>query len=342
MTFLWPHALWLLLALPIITGAYLALRRRKRSAPLRIANANLVREAVDRLHNLRAHAPALLLLLALGALTLSVARPAIVTTAPREDGTVILLIDVSLSMAASDVAPTRLDAAKAAAAAFVKARPPTVRAGIVAFGGYADLVQPPTTGGAELLHAIETLELQRFTAIGAGLGGALLTLVPDLEFNTDMDLFGGGQVPERNPSRPVRKPVPPGSDLSRAIVLVSDGYSTMGVPPLQVAKLAADNGIRIYTVGVGTLYGGVAQVQGWETIHAEFDDATLKKIADVTDGEYFFARDVEKMVRIYERLSTRLILSRSKTEVTAVFVAAAAVLALCAAGFSFVWYNWPA
>jgi len=341
-TFLWPHALWLLLALPALAGAYLVLRRRKAPASVRYVDTVVLRRALADMAAVRLHTPALLLLLALAALLLSTARPALVTTLPAKEGTVILLMDVSLSMAASDVAPTRLKAAITAAKAFVNARPPHIRIGVVAFGGHADLVQPPTTDRVQLLRTLDALELQRFTAIGTGLIGALLTLIPDLDVNQAHDLFGVGRAPARKDADKPRKVMPAGADLSRAIVLVSDGRSTMGIPALGAAKLAAEQGIRVYTAGVGTLYGGVANVEGWEAIHAEFEEETLEKIADMTRAEYFYARDVEKLTRIYQKLSTRVIFERRETEITALFVAAAALLALAAAGLSFVWYNWPA
>jgi len=341
-TFLWPYALVLMLAVPALAGAYLVLRRRKAESALRYVDASVLREALAGMRLARAHTPAMLMLAALAVLLLSVARPALVTTLPAREGTVILLMDVSLSMAAADVAPTRLDAAKAAAKAFIEGRPPYVRVGVVAFGGHADLVQPPTTDRVELARAIDELELQRFTAIGAGIVGALLTFFPDLDVSEGYDLFGIGRAPERKDARVNRRVVPAGSDGSRAIVLVSDGRSTMGIPAVTAAKIAAQHGIRIYTAGVGTLYGGIANVDGWAPIHAEFEEATLKKIADLTQADYFYARDVERLTHVYERLSTRLVFDRRETEVTAFFVAAAAVLALAAAALSFVWYNWPA
>lgn len=342
--FLWHHALWLLLALPVLAGVYLMLLRRKNNEALRYAGFGVVREAMGSKARFRAHIPALLLLLGFGALILAVARPVIVLTSPSEQGTVVLLMDVSLSMAASDVPPTRLAAARAAAMAFVKAQPRDVRIGVVAFGAHADLVQPPTSKRGDVMAALDRLELQRFTAIGTGLIGALLTLVPTADIGQEYDIFGAGRAPGRaydlllNPGpqaeRKPRKPVAPGSYLSAAIILVSDGRSTMGIPAAKAARMAADLGIRVFTVGVGTLYGGVANVDGWPTIHAEFDEETLKAIADITRGEYFLARTADKVAKIYETLGRRIVLERKEHEITAAFTAIGVVLSLAAAGLS--------
>ena len=340
MTFLWPHALWLLLALPALPGIYLVLLRRRESDAARYANMRLLREALSQLN--RSHAPPLLFLLGFVVLLTSAARPAIVFTPPSEHGTVILLIDVSLSMAATDVPPTRLTAAKAAMKTFIDAQPRDIRVGIVAFGGHADLVQPPTLSRPDLLRAIDELELQRFTAIGAGLVGALLTLHPDAEAGHESDIFGMGRSPERSSNTKRRKPVAPGSDLSTAIILVSDGRSTMGVSALQTAQVIAGYGIRVFTVGVGTLYGGVAYIDGWAPIHADFDEDLLKKIADVTDADYFYARDADKLEVIYDKLSRRVVFERKEVEVTALFAAIGMLLALASAALSLVWFNRPA
>ena len=339
-TFLWPHALWLLLALPALPGIYLVLRRRRNLATLRYENMRLLREAIAQLN--RSHAPPALFLLGFIVLLLSAARPALVFTPPSEHGTVILLIDVSLSMAATDVPPTRLEAAKVAMKNFVEAQPRDIRVGIVAFGGHADLVQPPTSSRAELLKAIDELELQRFTAIGSGLVGALLTLHPDAEAGHESDIFGMGRTPATPTKKKQRKPVAPGSDLSTAIILVSDGRSTMGIPAVQVAQTIASYGISVFTVGVGTLYGGVAYIDGWAPIHADFDEELLKKIADITDAEYFYAKHADKLKSIYERLSRRVVFERQEVEVTAVFAAIGMLLALASAALSLVWFNRPA
>jgi len=342
MTFRWQYALWLLVVLPALACAYVMSVRRRREA-LRRAGINLQAGPRTRRERILSHMPGCLFLGGVAALLLSVARPVLVMTAPSNEGTVILLMDVSLSMAASDVPPTRLEAARAAAAEFVKQQPGGVRIGVVAFGGHADLVQPPTTDRDAVLSALDHLELQRFTAIGNGIMGALLTLVPTIDVG-DFDIFGAGHTPiaeqgvrlkpVRASARADKKAVAPGSRLSTAIILISDGRGTMGVPPDRAAKLAAELGIRVYTIGVGTLYGGVANVEGWPPIHADFDEDLLKEIASVTHGDYFLARSAEKVSRIYEKLGRRVVLKKEEYEITAVLTMMGVLLTLSAAALS--------
>lgn len=351
MMFVWHYALVLLLAVPALAGAYLLLLRRRKNEVQRHAGFGLLREAIAAGHSLRQHLPALFLLAGFTVLILAVARPVWISTKPAEQGTVVLLIDVSLSMAAADVPPTRLAAAQAAAIEFVKTQPRDVRVGVVAFGAHADVVQLPTPNRADALQAIQNLELQRFTAIGSGLIGALLTLRPDAQVEQGHDIFRRGYNPAAHDALPgsaqkmeltARKPSRPGSDLSSAIVLISDGHSTMGIAPLKAAKLVAEHGIRVFTIGVGTLYGGVANVEGWPPIHAEFSETLLQEIADATEGEYFLARTAEKVARIYEKLGRRVVLERDEFELTVLFTALGIVLSLSAAGVSYSWSGRPA
>jgi Ca-activated chloride channel family protein len=318
-----------------------ALRRRREA--LRRAGVTLQGAASSRRERIVSHLPGCLFLGGIAALLLAGARPALVLTAPSSEGTVILLIDVSLSMAATDVPPSRLEAARAAAIQFVKQQPNGVRIGVVAFGGNADVVQEPTLDRDQVLSALDHLELQRFTAIGNGLMGALLTLMPTLDIGGDFDIFGTGHAPAEQPVRlkPVRastdkaaKTSPPGSRLSTAIILISDGRGTMGMPPDKAAKIAAELGIRVYTIGVGTLYGGVANVEGWPPIHAEFDEDLLKEIASVTHGEYFLARTADKVSRIYEKLGRRIVRAKTEYEITAVLTILGVLLMLGAAALS--------
>jgi Ca-activated chloride channel homolog len=346
MTFRWHYALWLFIAIPLLVAAYRVALRRRREQALRLAGLGLPRAAEATGGRFTSHVAPLLLLCGVCALIFAAARPAVIATWPAQEGTVVLLIDVSLSMAASDVAPTRLAAAQAAAKMFVAAQPRDVRIGVVAFGGYADVVQPPTLDRAEVLAAIDRLELQRFTAIGNGLLGALLTVFPDANLPHGYDLFGIGRAPAgayelhpvagRRAEESRHKPVSPGSYLAAAVVLVSDGYGTMGIPPAAAARVLADFGLRVYTVGVGTLYGGAAIVDGWPAIHAEFDDESLKKIASVTRGEYFLARRAGDLPAIYEKLGRRVVRERREHEVTAFLTALGVIFCLAAAAVFFV------
>ena len=350
MKFLWHHALWLLFVLPALAGAYLVSLRRRNQAAQRYASLGLPREPGTVAGFLKPHLSALLLFAGLTLLLLSVARPVLVITSPAQQGTVVLLIDVSLSMAATDVPPTRLEAARVAAKEFVKAQPPDVRIGVVAFGGHADVVQLPTLNRPDVMGALDRLELQRFTAIGNGLIGALLTIVPNAEFPQGYDIFGTGRSPvthegvlnHKHADGSAQKAAAPGSFLSAAIILVSDGKGTIGVPAAKAAKMAADLGIRVHTVGVGSLYGGVANVEGWPPIHAEFSEETLQEIADITHGEYFLARSADKVAKIYEGLGRRIVLERTDFELTVLCAVLGMLLSIAAAALSLLAPSRPA
>jgi Ca-activated chloride channel homolog len=340
MIFRWPFALLLLIAVPLLVAAYAVALRRGREHARRFEHLRLLSDVPGAGKRLIPHLPPLMLLFGITALLVAAARPVVLTTTPAQEGTVVLLIDVSLSMAASDVVPTRLEAAQAASRTFVESQPRDVRIGVVAFGGYADVVQPPTLNRLEVLAAIERLELQRFTAMGTGLLAALLTIVPNASIPHEYDLFGIGRAPEgaydvhpvsgERVRQGTHKPLRPGSYLSAAIVLVSDGYNTMGIPPVMAAQVLARHGIRVYTVGVGTVYGGAALVDGWPPIHAEYNDETLKQIAAITRGEHFLARRAERLPGIYEKLGRRVVLEPREYEVTALVTALGALLFLAA------------
>jgi Ca-activated chloride channel family protein len=339
--------LWLLLALPAAAAAYLAVLRRRRRNPLVFTNLGLVREAVGA-RAWRRHIPPALFLLALAIGLIAAARPSAVLTLPSTQRVIILAIDVSLSMRATDVEPNRIKAAQAAAKAFVEDLPPDVRIGIVSFAGTALLAQRPTNDRDELIAAIERLQLDRHTAIGSGIIMSLATLFPDDGLDIEAISMGGRPgrgVQEKSPAKAEPKgakkafqPVPPGSNTSSAIVLLTDGRRTTGPDPIAAARLAADRGIRVFTVGFGTAQGGMAAFEGY-SIYMAFDEESLKAIADVTRAEYFHATTAAELKKIYEGLSSRLVLDREQTEISFLFAAAAIVLLLGAAALSLLWFN---
>ena len=345
MTFLWREALWLLLAVPALIGLYVYALRRKESA-IRIPSVALVRDAATPAPHIKRHLPPALFLLALVAMFMAVSRPATVASVPTEQRTVILAIDVSLSMGADDIAPTRLKAAQAAAREFVKRQPRDVRVGIVAFAGHADVVQPPTTRRSETLAAIDQLQLQYSTALGHGIVAALMTLFPEVDMAAQYDIFGAGRTPykgsreeqaaERNPPRAKPPPVPAGSHSSAAIVLLTDGRSTFGIGHGQAAQMAAELGVRVYTVGFGKTEGGSIALAD-TLLDVEFDEPALKEIAAATGGSYFHASTAEELKSVYRDLTGRIVLERKFLELTALFTALGAVLSLSSVGLSFAW-----
>ena len=346
MTYLWPEMLWLLLVAPALVGAYVLLLRRKKKGVLRYASLSLVRDAIGPGQRIRRHIPPLLFLAAMIAALVAIARPTAVITLPSEQRTIILAIDVSLSMRAADIEPNRLAAAQSAAKAFVEEQPADVRIGIVSFAGTASLVQRPTQNREDLIAAIDRLQLQRHTAIGSGVIVSLAAVFPDEDIDLESVIFGRAFARERGgPIEGARKsekkpfqPVPPGSYASAAIILLTDGRRTTGPDPVEAAKMAADRGVRVFTVGFGTQAGGAVDIDGW-SIYMRFDEETLKAIAEVTRAQYFHAGSAADLKKVYESLNARLVLEKKETEITALFAAGAATLALASAALSILWFH---
>ena len=346
MSFLWPQMLWLLAAVPILAGGYVLLLRRRKKFAVRYSDLAMVREALGTGQRLRRHLPPLLFLMAMAIALFGIARPTAVVTLPSEQRQIILAIDVSLSMRAADVQPSRIAAAQAAAKAFVQEQPADVRIGIVSFAGTAALVQSPTRDREDLIAAIDRFELQRHTAIGSGIIVALATLFPDERievesagfsspFSSDRGRSKSLDQPSKEPKMPA-KVVPPGSYQNGAIILLTDGRRTMGPDPIKAARLAADHGVRIYTVGFGTAGGAHADVDGM-SIFMRFDEEALKAIAEVTQGQYFHAGSADDLRKVYEMLNARFVLEKKETEITALTTAVASLMLVAAATLSLLW-----
>jgi Ca-activated chloride channel family protein len=347
MHFLWPDLLWLLPIVPLAIAAYVYALRRRKKAALRYASLLLVRDALGPGQWLRRHLPAVLIAAALMSALLGVARPSALFTLPNAHQTIVLAMDVSRSMRATDIPPSRMVAAQNAVKEFVQELPPNVRVGIVTFAGTAAVVQTPTHNREELIAAVDRFQLQRQTAIGSGLLMALSLLLPDSGIDLEEDVFDSafarrsGAAPLSASPKAERKdwkPVPPGSYNSGAIVLLSDGRRTTGPDPLKAAKMAAERGVRVHTVGFGTEGGGQADFDGM-SIFMRFDETTLKAIAAITEGEYSHAGSGADLHKVYKDLTAKLVLERSQTELTAFFGAAAALFALFAAFLSLLWFH---
>jgi Ca-activated chloride channel homolog len=344
MTFLWPEMLWLLLAVPALIAAYLYLLRRKKQAALSYANLGLVKEAMSARQKFRRHIPPLLLLLAVIAMLLAIARPASLVLLPSQQLTIILAMDVSGSMRATDVEPNRLAAAQAAAKAFVSEQPSYVRIGVVSFAATAALVQPPTHNRDDILAAIDRFQLQRGTAIGSGIIVSLATIFPDGGIDVSSLIYGreprrGVPIEEaRKADKPDFKPVPPGSYTSAAIILLTDGQRTTGPSSIEAAQMAADRGVRVFTVGFGTTNGDIIGFEGW-SMRVRLDEGTLKAIANMTRGEYFYAGSATDLRKVYQSLNSRLVMEKKAIEIGALFSAAAAVIVLVSALLSLLWFN---
>jgi len=344
MTLLWPEMLWLLLLVPAAVIAYVLLLRKKKKIALRYASLSLIKNAMGAGQRLRRHVPPLLFIAALTLMLIAIARPAAIVTLPSQHETVILSMDVSGSMRATDVKPSRIVAAQEAARAFVADQPKTTRIGVVSFAATASVVQSPTHSREDILAAIERFQLQRGTAVGSGILVALKMIFPDAEF--DLRSFNprreAAKATALDPSRPADKgtpkPVPAGSYTSAAIILLTDGQTTTGPDPIESARIAADRGVRVYTVGIGTQGGETIGAEGW-SMRVRLDEESLKTIANLTRAEYFYAGSATDLQKIYKNLNTKLFFEQKETEVTALFVAAAAVLALVSGLLSVLWFN---
>jgi len=350
MRFLWPDLLWLLVAIPAFVAAYLYALRRRKKAAVRYASLLLVRDAIGRGQRLRRHLPPALFLLALAAAIVAMARPTATVTLLSSHMTLILAMDVSRSMQAGDVSPNRISAAQGAAKSFIQELPRNVRVGIVSFAGTASLVQSPTDNRDDLLAAIEHFLLQRGTATGSGLILSLAQLLPDAGIDLESAVFdsafsrNGERASSLDRTRKAQKekqtvpPVAPGSYTSGAIILLSDGRRTTGPDPLMAARMAADRGVRVYTVGFGTKEGGALEF-GEMWYWMRLDEETLKAVAAMTGGEYFHAGTATDLRKVYQNLNAKLAMERSETEISALLSAGAALLVLFAALLSLLWFR---
>jgi Ca-activated chloride channel family protein len=340
MSFLWPNMLWWLLAVPVLIALYIWSQRRRSAYAVRYASLSLVKDALGKRPGMRRHVPPLLFLLAVVAMIVGLARPESTILVPRQEGTVILVIDVSGSMQAEDIQPTRMDAAKAAAESFVERQPQGVRIGVVSFTDAAAIVQSPTVDKEPVLSAIARLQPQRGTAVGRGLASAL-----DAIFQSNLAQTievppgqrGGVAGPAPSPTPPLPK-FAPGEYAPAIVVLLTDGESNVGPDPLDVAKLAADRRVRVYTVGVGSPDGVVLRVQG-RAVRTRLDEPTLQQMAQMTDGDYYRANTESDLRSIYDKLGTSTVVRSEKTEITFLFTAAAVVISLMAGLLSLLWFN---
>jgi len=322
-----------LLLIPALVAAYVLAQRRRQRYALRYASLSLVREAVGRGPGIRRHIPPALFLMGVAVMLVALARPVSVVTLPAQEGTVILTMDVSGSMRADDLKPTRLDASKAAARAFVEKQPQGVRIGVVSFSDNAFVVQAPTDDKEAVISAINRLTFQRGTAIGRG----LLTSRDAIFEQSDPEFLSNGSAPDSTPT-PTPTPVPKGVYEPAVVVLLTDGESNQGPPPLTVVDQIAARGIRVYTVGIGSVEGTVLRTQG-RAIRTRLDEATLKRVAEATDGAYFNATTEKDLQVIYQNLSTQLVFRKQQSEVTAVFTALAVALSLIGGVLSLMWFN---
>jgi Ca-activated chloride channel family protein len=340
MSFQWPNLLWGLLAVPALIGLYLWLLGRRKRSTVRLASISVAREALGRGPGWRRHVPPALMLGAVAVLLFAAARPLAVVKLPLTERTIMLAMDVSGSMRATDVKPNRIIASQEAAKTFVNALPRDVKVGIVSFAGTAAVVQAPTTSREDIIAAIDRFQLQRGTATGSGIVLSLATLFPDDEIEI-AQITGQRLMPKPlgdNKPKKEFKPVEPGSYGSAAIIMLTDGQRTTGPDPLDAAKMAAQRGVRVYTVGVGTTSGETIGFEGW-SMRVRLDEETLKQVALLTRAEYYYAGTAQDLIKVYESLSSKLVVERKETEITALFGLLAAALVVAAAALGLWWFG---
>jgi Ca-activated chloride channel family protein len=339
LNFIWPEMLWLLVAVPLLVLAYLWLLGRRKKTAVRYANLALVKQAMGKAAGWKRHVPPLLMLLAITVLLLASARPAAVITLPSQQETIVLAMDVSGSMRAADVQPNRLVAAQEAAKAFVAELPRSVRVAVVQFAGTAAIVQPPTHSRDDVYAAIDRFQLQRGTATGSGIVLSLAALFPEAGIDLSQ-ITGQKAMPPSPGDKPKAEftPVEPGSYGSAAIIMLTDGQRTTGPDPVEAAKMAADSGVRVYTVGIGTKEGETIGFEGW-SMRVRLDEDALKSVANITRADYFYAGSAEDLKKVYQGLSTRLVVEKKETEISALFAALGALLVAAAAALSVAWFG---
>lgn len=332
MSFIWPFMLAALVLLPFGVILYLWFQRRRRQIVARYGSLGLVQTGTASGLGWRRHVPAVFFFLGLTALVFALARPQTVVSLPRVEGTVMLVFDVSGSMAAEDFEPTRMEAAKAAATTFVQKQPTTVQIGVVAFSDGGLAVQAPTDDQGAVLAAINRLAPNRATSIGAGLAAALESIY-QAEDRSNL------QYSDLTPLAPTTPtPVPPGTFAPAVIVLLSDGENNARPDPLQVAQAAADYGVRIYTIGVGSARGTELTVNGF-TVFTQLNEELLQQVATVTQGQYYNAADAEQLEAIYNGLRPQLVLRDESLEVTALLAGVGIAMFLVGGGLSLWWFS---
>ena len=350
MSLLWPGFLYLFLLIPLVVLVYAWVLRRRRRFAVRYSSLSLVREAAAKQSWLRKHLPFILFLAALASLVFALARPVAAVIVPSNKATVILAMDVSLSMCSTDIPPNRLQVAKEAAFSFVRDNSSSRQVGIVAFAGFAELILPPTTDVRLLENAIESLVPARRTAIGS----AILRSI-DAIAEVDDRVAPSELSASVNPSDPVQAPE---EAVPHIIVLLTDGASNAGPLPASAAQQAAERGVRVYTIGFGTLNntspmncgdgdlfgfsGGFGSpFGGGGGFRREIDEETLKQVADMTGGEYYMATSASELQQVFQDLPTYVVATRETTEISVFFTAFAVLIAILALVLALRWHPLP-
>ncbi len=350
MGLLWPGFLYLLFLIPLIVVVYILLLRRRRRFAVRYSSLSLVREAAKGQSWLRRHLPFILFLFALASLVFALSRPVATVLVPSNKATVVLAIDVSRSMCSTDIPPNRLEVAKDAALNFVRNNSSGRLVGIVAFAGFAELIQPPTTDVSLLENAISYLTPARRTAIGSA-------ILRSLDAIAEVDNRVAPSELRSASDQPNSPPTSKEDFVPHIIVLLTDGASNAGPLPLSAAEQAVERGVRVYTIGFGTTNnsspmncgdddpfggGGFGPQFGGGGLGGGFrrdiDEDTLTQIADMTGGKYYVATSASELQEVFQDLPTYVIATRQTTEISVFFTAFAVLMAVLAMTLAFLWH----
>ncbi|MGQ0600630.1 MAG: VWA domain-containing protein [Anaerolineales bacterium] len=354
MDLLWPGFFLLLGLIPLLIAVYIWRLRRRQRFVVRYSSLSLVRDAMPRYAWWRRHLPFVLFLFAFASLAMALMRPVAIVSVPTGQTTIILTMDVSRSMCATDILPNRLESAKAAALSFVQGQSANAQIGLVAFAGFAETIQLPTNDQEILQDAIVSLTTGRRTAIGSAILKSLDTIA-------EIDPNVAPSVADGSPGVDVL-PVPKGAYAPAIIVLLTDGVSNAGPQPVEAAQQAADRGVRVYTIGFGTenesspfggpgcqfgdpFGGGFGGPSfgggGGGGFRRGIDEETLREVSAMTGGEYYAATSAGELQSVFQSLPTSLITRHETTEISVAFAALGALLAALAVGLSQLWSPLP-
>jgi Ca-activated chloride channel homolog len=356
MTFAWPIALLSLLALPLLVLFYLSLVRARAARVEALAKQGFVPNAASQKLRRKRHVPFVLFLLGMATLLFSLARPQATVSTPRREGVVMLAFDVSNSMKATDLEPTRMEAAKVAAKAFVAKQPSTIQVGVVAFSEGAIVTQRPTKDKAVVTQAIDRLTVSGGTSLGQGIFGALSAIAgKPLSLGRADPGLGGSSDPGADPGADPGSPsggFDPGSldagglsaeslpDIgyfgNAAVVLLSDGENTSDPDPQLLAQLASTAGVKITTIGIGRPGETVLEIDGFQVATA-LDEEQLQGIAKVTDGSYFSADNAESLASVYKSIDLQWKRVPERLEITPLLAGAGALLLVLGSVLSLLW-----
>ncbi len=329
MSLIWPWMLLTLLLVPLFIGTYFRFLQQRRQTTAKLGPLGIIQTGAGYIPRSHRHVPPIFYLFGVTLLLVGLARPEMPVSLPRVEGIVILAFDLSNSMLADDIEPTRLEAAKEAARAFVENQPNTVQIGVVAFGNGGLVVVPPTDNQADIQAAIERLNPQGGTSLSQGIFTSLNAIagepitINETAFETGQFDASAFQIDDYS---------------SAVVVLLTDGENTEPPEPLEVAQVAAEAGVRIFPIGIGSLEGAIMEIDGFNIV-TRLNESALQDIADLTNGSYYHVEDEESLKEVYQNIDLQLTIKGEKMEVTSIFAGISALLLLIGGLLSMLWFG---